>query len=71
VKQIRNLFKSLNDNYKNIPTMKSKSNKTFDINFFEKISVKYDNFLFKRLKIEKDRVYIEEVITQLEGGGTI
>ena len=48
--------------------MKSKSNKTFDINLFEKISVKYDNFLFKRLKIEKDRVYIEEIITQLEGG---
>jgi structural maintenance of chromosome 2 len=66
-KKIRNLFKSLNDNHKNMPITKSKSNKTFDINFFEKISVKYDNFLFKRLKIEKDRVYIEEIITQIEG----
>ena len=60
MKQIRNFFKSLNDNYKNIPTMKSKSNKTFDINFFEKISVKYDNFLFKRLKIEKEHIFIRQ-----------
>lgn len=65
-KQIKNLSKSLDDIYENMLIRKAKSSKTFDINFFEKTSIKYDNFLFKRLKIEKDRVCIEEIIIQLD-----
>ena len=40
--------------------------KNLRIEFFNKISLKYDNFLFKRIKIEKDRLIIEEIISRLD-----
>jgi structural maintenance of chromosome 2 len=40
--------------------------KNLRVEFFNKISLKYDNFLFKRIKIEKDRLIIEEIISRLD-----
>ena len=37
-----------------------------NFSYFEKISIKYDEFLFKRIKIEKDRLNILEIILQLD-----
>jgi len=38
----------------------------FDIGYFESISLKYSEFLFKRIKVEKDRLSIEEIILRLD-----
>jgi energy-coupling factor transporter ATP-binding protein EcfA2 len=65
-KQIKNYFIAFYENNNSLFTKTNKIKKNFNVNFFEKISFKYDIFLFKRLKIEKDRIYIEEIIAQLE-----
>jgi len=39
---------------------------TLDIEYFEIISLKYKEFLFKRIIVEKDRLSIEEIILRLD-----
>ena len=40
--------------------------KSLDIEYLERISINYEDFLFKRIKIEKDRLTIERIISKLE-----
>ena len=44
----------------------NKPDQLFDLKKFGKILLKYDNFLFKRIKIEKDQLSIKEIIFHLD-----